>query len=1005
MGKLFINGVAHEAQASKNVLEVALSLGYDLPYFCWHPELGSVGACRQCAVKQFKDEDDEEGKIVMACMTPASEDTRVSIEDPEAEDFRARVIEWLMINHPHDCPVCDEGGECHLQDMTVMTGHNYRRARVRKRTYRNQDLGPFINHEMNRCIQCYRCVRFYDEYAGGRDLQVFAAHDHVYFGRQEDGTLESEFSGNLVEICPTGVFTDKTLKSHYTRKWDLQAAPSVCRHCSLGCNITPGERYGSLRRIRNRYNGDVNGYFLCDRGRYGYEFVNHRRRLRRVVRPGIEAESTETPPPGTSASGTSASGEVASEANSDESRSSGEASLLSDAPSDGEQAPGTPQEVEAVTELGERLARRRSVVGIGSPRASLEANFALRSLVGPESFYRGENGLERQLTDLSLEILQDGGAPSASMADVRNADAVLVLGEDPTNTAPMLDLALRQAVRTRPLAEVQGQGSIPAWHDHAVREAVQEEKGPFFMATSTGTKLDSLARVPFKGAPEDVARLGRAVARKLDPDAVQVADLDAETESLAGTVADALRQAERPLVVSGAGAGSPEVLEAAAAVADALAAGNEETRIFLVLPESNSLGSALMGGGTLEEALGQVEDGKVETVVILENDLFRRAPRVDVARFLEASPFTVVLDHLAHETGRRSDLVLPVTTFAEEHGTVVNNEGRAQRYFQVYPPEGEVHESWRWLSAAGRAVSGNHKEDPGSGTPESSGGAESDPGIGAGDPMADGEKAGRGVAPEPPDTRESLWTLRKALAGAIPSLAPILEAKSDPDDRTQGAPVPRELNRYSGRTAMRADRQIREPPPPRDPDSPLSFSMEGYQGSPPAGLAADFWAPGWNSVQALNRFQEEIAGPLRGGNPGIRLLIPSGEQAFSRRGEAPSPFRSRKGVEDGGNRWRVVALHHCFGSEELSVLSPGVAERAPEPYLGLSPSDAEDLGAGEGDILTLGVAGEIRDLPLKILSGLPDGCVGIPFGLPGLGLVPGDLWADIEATAGEGGGS
>ena len=127
-----------------------------------------------------------------------------------------------MVNHPHDCPVCDEGGECHLQDMTGMNRHVYRRYHGRKRTFHNQDLGPLVNHEMNRCIQCYRCTRFYRDYAGGRDFDALMLRDQVYFGRYQDGVLESEFSGNLVEICPTGVFTDKTLKRHYTRKWDLQ---------------------------------------------------------------------------------------------------------------------------------------------------------------------------------------------------------------------------------------------------------------------------------------------------------------------------------------------------------------------------------------------------------------------------------------------------------------------------------------------------------------------------------------------------------------------------------------------------------------------------------------------------------------------------------------------------------------------------------------------------------------------------------------------------------------
>src|SRR5438067_4926351 len=140
MTTIFIDHQSYEVNEKQNLLAACLSAGLDLPYFCWHPAMGSVGACRQCAVKQFKDENDRQGRLVMACMTPASEGTRISIVDPEAEAFRQSVIEWLIANHPHDCPVCDEGGECHLQDMTIMTGHAYRRYRFPKRTYTNQYL-------------------------------------------------------------------------------------------------------------------------------------------------------------------------------------------------------------------------------------------------------------------------------------------------------------------------------------------------------------------------------------------------------------------------------------------------------------------------------------------------------------------------------------------------------------------------------------------------------------------------------------------------------------------------------------------------------------------------------------------------------------------------------------------------------------------------------------------------------------------------------------------------
>ena len=419
MTKIFIDDQEYEVDSQENLLHVVLSLGLNLPYFCWHPALGSVGACRQCAVVQFKDENDKKGRLVMACMTPISDGLRISLQNPDAVNFRSSVTEWLMLNHPHDCPICDEGGECHLQDMTVMTGHNYRRKRFNKRTFENQYLGPFINHEMNRCIECYRCVRFYRDFAGGRDFDVFAAHDHVYFGRHEDGVLENEFSGNLVEVCPTGVFTDKTLKQHYTRKWDLQTAPSICVHCSLGCNTIPGERYGSLRRIRNRFNSDVNGYFLCDRGRYGYDFVNSTERIRQ---PRIKT----SPEPAT---------------------------------------------VEkTISHLQETLIPDTPLIGIGSPRATLESNFALRSLVGADNFFAGISAEQSRLHQRVISILRDGPVPpartaepgraTASLQEAAAADAVLVLGEDVTNTAPMLALSLRQAVRNQPSELAQKETSI-----------------------------------------------------------------------------------------------------------------------------------------------------------------------------------------------------------------------------------------------------------------------------------------------------------------------------------------------------------------------------------------------------------------------------------------------------------------------------------------------------------------------------------------------------------------
>ena len=163
MPKLVIDDREIEVPAGTKVIEAAERLGIMIPRFCYHPGLGSVGACRVCAVKFL--EGPFKG-VQMSCMIDAKDDMVVSTTDEEAVDFRQYVIEWLMLNHPHDCPVCDEGGHCLLQDMTVSGGHGIRRYLGMKRTYEDQYLGPLVQHEMNRCIHCYRCSRFYQEFSG-----------------------------------------------------------------------------------------------------------------------------------------------------------------------------------------------------------------------------------------------------------------------------------------------------------------------------------------------------------------------------------------------------------------------------------------------------------------------------------------------------------------------------------------------------------------------------------------------------------------------------------------------------------------------------------------------------------------------------------------------------------------------------------------------------------------------------------------------------------------------
>ncbi|MFC0267689.1 NADH-quinone oxidoreductase subunit NuoG [Kushneria aurantia] len=909
MATIHVDGNDYEVDGSDNLLHACLSLGLDIPYFCWHPALGSVGACRQCAVKQYKDADDERGMLVMSCMAPVKDDAYISIDDEEAKAFRASVIEWLMTNHPHDCPVCEEGGHCHLQDMTVMTGHDRRRYRFRKRTHKNQYLGPFIGHEMNRCITCYRCVRFYKDYAGGEDLGAFGAHENIYFGRTVDGTLENEFSGNLTEVCPTGVFTDRTHSEHYTRKWDMQFAPSICHQCSSGCNTSPGERYGEVRRIENRFNGDVNHYFLCDRGRFGYGYVNRDDRpTQPTSRPNDNAEPE-----------------------------------LLDVDS-------------ALDRSAERLNASRRVIGIGSPRASLESNHLLRELVGADNFSTGIAARELECLELIQQLQRENSWHIPSMREIEEHDAVIVLGEDLIQSAARVALAVRQAANGRgeEMAEANG---IPAWNANAVNTLRQERTRPVFIASLTETRLDDIARDSWHGAPEDIARLGFALAHKLDDSAPAVSGLDEATTDLVTAIAAALKDAKRPLIISGTSLASTAVLQAAANIARALSAGGVTPSLSLISGEANSTGLTMLGGHSLEWALErmQADSERADAAVVLENDLYQRLGANVVDPALAALDTLVVIDHQRTPTLERAHLALPAATFAEGDGTLVSHEGRAQRFFQVYDPSyyrpnDLTHESWRWLHALHTTM----------------------------------EK--RGID----------WTqlddVTADCARAHPEMAGIRDAAPSASFRIHGQKLARSPHRYSGRTAMRANLSVSEPRAPQDGDTAFAFSMEGYSGySEPRSQVAFAWAPGWNSPQAWNKFQDEVGGHLRAGDPGVRLFD---QQRGEARGDGyfdsvPEAFAPRS------ESWQVVRLPQLFGGEEMSARAEPIRERMSEPFVVLSQEDAERLGIAAGDELSVQAGGRQLSLPLRISRDMRSGLLGVPL-LPGIPQGLAGEWASVN---------
>ncbi|EOM5331364.1 molybdopterin-dependent oxidoreductase, partial [Escherichia coli] len=715
-----------------------------------------------------------------------------------------------------------------------------------------------------------------------------------YFGRPEDGTLESEFSGNLVEICPTGVFTDKTHSERYNRKWDMQFAPSICQQCSIGCNISPGERYGELRRIENRYNGTVNHYFLCDRGRFGYGYVNLKDRPRQPVqRRGDDFITLNAE--------------------------------------------------QAMQGAADILRQSKKVIGIGSPRASVESNFALRELVGEENFYTGIAHGEQERLQLALKVLREGGIYTPALREIESYDAVLVLGEDVTQTGARVALAVRQAVKGK-AREMAAAQKVADWQIAAILNIGQRAKHPLFVTNVDDTRLDDIAAWTYRAPVEDQARLGFAIAHALDNSAPAVDGIEPELQSKIDVIVQALAGAKKPLIISGTNAGSIEVIQAAANVAKALKGRGADVGITMIARSVNSMGLGIMGGGSLEEALTELETGRADAVVVLENDLHRHASATRVNAALAKAPLVMVVDHQRTAIMENAHLVLSAASFAESDGTVINNEGRAQRFFQVYDPayydsKTVMLESWRWLHSLHSTLL----------------------------------------------SREVDWTqldhVIDAVVAKIPELAGIKDAAPDATFRIRGQKLAREPHRYSGRTAMRANISVHEPRQPQDIDTMFTFSMEGNNQPTAHRSQVPFaWAPGWNSPQAWNKFQDEVGGKLRFGDPGVRLFETS-ENGLDYFTSVPARFQPQDG------KWRIAPYYHLFGSDELSQRAPVFQSRMPQPYIKLNPADAAKLGVNAGARVSFSYDGNTVTLPVEIAEGLTAGQVGLPMGMSGIAPV------------------
>jgi NADH-quinone oxidoreductase subunit G len=270
---LTIEGRSLTVPEGTSLLEAAKAVGVLIPHYCYHPGLPVAGVCRMCLVEVEK-----APKLAPACATAVAEGQVVHVHSPKALEARQGVLEMLLINHPLDCPICDQAGECELQDYTYQEGRADSRYREPKRFNPVEDFGGDVVYVPNRCILCTRCVRFMDDVAQQPVLNVSERGDRALIGKFEGQDLTHAWAGNVIELCPVGALLSKD-HLNKARAWELDRTASVCPNCTQGCNMIVETRDNVVVRLRPRPNPEVNEYFMCDYGRLNYRWLNGRDRL------------------------------------------------------------------------------------------------------------------------------------------------------------------------------------------------------------------------------------------------------------------------------------------------------------------------------------------------------------------------------------------------------------------------------------------------------------------------------------------------------------------------------------------------------------------------------------------------------------------------------------------------------------------------------------------------------------------------------------------------------
>jgi NADH-quinone oxidoreductase chain G len=716
--RVTINGRTVEVPAGTLVTDAARAAEVHIPVFCSHAKLPPLGACRICLVEIGLPRKDRDGRPVLGadgnpeiawnpkpqtgCTTPVSEDMVVATDSPVAVKARKGTMEFLLVNHPLDCPVCDEGGECQLQDLAFAFGADFSRMSDAKRTFGPEDLGPVVKKEANRCIVCTRCVRYCDEVMGEDALTVHQRGVRSEISSFDRQPLECEQCGNCIEVCPVGALTALPYRFK-ARPWDLRQHITVCPWCSNGCSVRLGVRGTEILRGRGTERRGVNQEYLCVRGRFGYGFVSDAARLTSALvrAPGGPGGALE--------------------------------------PASFEEAVA-----HAAARLREIAARdgADAIAFLGGEKLALEEQYLLQKLaraVLGTNHVDSRTRLVAPLPGTAFLKATGGGRPLIPLDELGRTKEVLVLGDDLQGESPFLQAVLIQGQHQQDL-------HLTVAHPRRVKLA-RARFGGEWLGLAPGSELallNGLARAALDlgdpaGLPAEVAAglptLRSALAAWTPERTAQATGVPA-----AAIVAAARRLREAPSRAIVFGRAYAEHAQAAALlqavenlgwVSGALTAGR--SCVLYVGPQCGTQGALDMGlapdvlpgyvpladaaarapfekqwgaklgatpGLAAPEILAAAAAGRVKALWIVGDEWVRSAPdRALVEQALARAELVIVSDLFLTATAFRAHVVFAAVSFAEKEGVAVSCERRLQRTARALAPrrgaksDGEIFQS------------------------------------------------------------------------------------------------------------------------------------------------------------------------------------------------------------------------------------------------------------------------------------------------------------------------